>query len=77
MRTMATSPVAAEIGRTAVELIQIMRARGRTATQVADDLELDVYVVDEVFAWHDWLCRIDSCVTLSLSVASNANARYP
>lgn len=77
MRTLASTPVAAEIGRTAVERIQMMRAKGRCAAQIAADLELDVYVVDEVFAWHDWLCGIDPCVTHSLSVASSANARYP
>lgn len=58
MRTMANTPVAAEIGRPAIEQIQIMRAKGRCAAQIADDLELDVYVVDEVFAWHDWLCGL-------------------
>ncbi|WAX55116.1 hypothetical protein M6B22_11145 [Jatrophihabitans cynanchi] len=57
MRTMASTPVAAEIGRSAVERIQIMRAKGRCAAQIADGLGLDVYVVDEVFAWHDWLCE--------------------
>lgn len=58
MRTMASTPVAAEIGRPAIERIQIMRARGHTPMQIADRLGLDVYVVDEVFAWHDWLCGL-------------------
>lgn len=56
MKTTANTPVAREIGRATVERIEILRARGRTASQVADDLDLDVYVVDEVFAWHDLLC---------------------
>lgn len=59
MRTMATVPVAREIGRATTERIEILRARDRTASQVANDLDLDVYVVDEVFAWHDLLCGLE------------------
>lgn len=60
MKTTANTLVAGEIGRAAVERIEILRARGRTAAQIADDLGLDVYVVDEVFAWHDLLCGTDT-----------------
>lgn len=60
MKTTANTPVAAEIGRSTVERIEILRARGRTGSEVASDLGLDVYVVDEVFAWHDLLCGTDT-----------------
>lgn len=59
MKTTANTPVAAEIGRATVERVEILRARGRTSAQIAADLDLDVYVVDEVFAWHDALCGTD------------------
>lgn len=58
--TTARTPIAAEIGEAAVVRIETLRARGRSARQIAAQLGLDFYVVDEVFAWHDLLCGIQS-----------------
>lgn len=79
MKTMASIPVAAQIGRAVVERIQILRARGRTPTQIAAELELDIYIVDEVFAWHDLLCSATSADTCperyhTVGVHTGANA---
>jgi len=56
MTTTAQTPIAGEIGEAAIVRIETLRARGRSARQIADTLGLDFYVVDEVFAWHDLLC---------------------
>lgn len=56
--TRADTPIAAEIGVETVERIEIARARGKSARRIAEDLGLDVYVVDEVFAWHDFLAGV-------------------
>jgi hypothetical protein len=57
MITTAT-PIAAEIGAATVEHIEIARARGKSAHEIAADLNLDIYTVEEAFAWHDFLAGV-------------------